>query len=293
MKFNNGGNTSKTSKQKEVKINYNKDDKLNLPKKVIDNIITENISNYKLSLEDQVKIFKKSKDILEFNCLSHLKENISHTDKNSIYPLNDKSYYCINCKHSNCPLYNKDKNQKEHLLKKKEKYLFFNNNIFSNIESSLNEALKYKNLKSGLKDCINSTIESLKDELDKLKNKKFKEVDDFFDETDKYIQDLNKKYINMKQEIENFYKINEEFFNIEFINETNSKNNKGSSVTDNKDEKIEQILDEIEIGNKNRDLENTTFLIHFEIMNLCENRNLEIIYLLQELKKKSRHLVKI
>ena len=292
MKQNVKGVISKKSKDKEQKFHTTKESKVIPPKKALENL-KEIPSKIKLSLEEKIKAFNRAKELLEFDCQTHLKENISHTDKNSIYPLNDKSYYCINCMHSTCPLYEKDKNQKAHLLIKKENYLFFNKNHFSAIESCLSEALNYNKLKDGLKDCLTNSIESLKDELEKLKNRKMKEIDDFFEQTDGYLQNLNKKFINLKEDIENFYKKNEEFYNIE-LNKGLPRNNTGSfpknkvdnKASDNKVDISALNFDEFEIGASNRDIENTVFLMNFEIMNLCENRNSEIIYLLKELKKK-------
>ena len=45
-------------------------------------------------------------------------------------------------------------------------------------------------------------------------------------------------------------------------------------------------LEDIETGKSNKDFENSIFLLNFEMMNLCETKNLEIIHLLKNLKNK-------
>jgi hypothetical protein len=54
-------------------------------------------------LELKSKLLKKPKELLAFDANAHFKENISHTEKNCLEPITEKSYYCINCMHSECP----------------------------------------------------------------------------------------------------------------------------------------------------------------------------------------------
>ena len=246
-------------------------------------------------LELKSKTLNKPKELIEFDALSHFKENIAHTDKNFLGSITENSYYCIACKHSECPLYKKNMNQKDHLLMKKIKYLFYNNNFFDEIDTTIKEALTYNKLKDSIKSCVTSSINSLKDELDKLKEKKFQEIDVFFEETDKYLSDLKNKYINVRQSIEDYYKVNKKFFNIEIskgsnTDKSNVKENKNvtkSELTNNNLGRLSQItLEDIENGQSNKDIENTVFLLNFELMNLCDTKNLEIIHIIKNLKNK-------
>ena len=246
-------------------------------------------------LELKSKTLNKPKELIEFDALSHFKENIAHTDKNFLGSITENSYYCIACQHSECPLYKKNMNQKDHLLMKKIKYLFYNNNFFDEIDTTIKEALTYNKLKDSIKSCVTSSINSLKDELDKLKEKKFQEIDVFFEETDKYLSDLKNKYINVRQSIEDYYKVNKKFFNIEIskgsnTDKSNVKENKNvtkSELTNNNLGRLSQItLEDIENGQSNKDIENTVFLLNFELMNLCDTKNLEIIHIIKNLKNK-------
>ena len=51
------------------------------------------------------ELLNKPKELLEFDVLSHFNENISRPDKNDLNNISQNSYYCINCKHSDCPFY--------------------------------------------------------------------------------------------------------------------------------------------------------------------------------------------
>ena len=243
-------------------------------------------------LEAKSKKFKKPKELLEFDAVSHFKENIANTDKNCLGPITEKSYYCISCKHSECPLYKENKNQKEHLLIRRAKCFLYDKKFFDNVEKKINESFTYNKMKDSMKECVNNSINSLKEELDKIKEKKMQEIDKYFEETDKYLLDLKNKCLNAKQSVEDYYKVNKRFFNITIgkdINDENVNNNQiknnnlaKSEFTNNIQNKINLV--EIDTGATNRDIENTVFLLNFELMNLCETKNLEIGEMLQQLK---------
>ena len=239
-------------------------------------------------IELKSKILNKPKELIEFDALSHFKENIANTDRNYLGPITENSYYCITCKHSECPKQLKDPNQKEHLLVKRKKCLFYDTQFFDDVDKKIKEALTYSQLKDNIKLCVTNSINSLKDELDKLKERKFQEIETFFEETDKYLLELKNRYLNVRQSIEDYYKINKKFFNIEIIKDTNIYPNKNLSQKKiNLNSLLNQItLEDIETGKSNKDFENSIFLLNFEMMNLCETKNLEIIHLLKNLKNK-------
>ena len=81
-----------------------------------DNPQKKDIESKEKDLEIKSQLLNKPKKLLEFDAVSHFKENINNTDLNCFLPITDKSYYCIDCKHSECPLYKENKNQKKHLL---------------------------------------------------------------------------------------------------------------------------------------------------------------------------------
>ena len=248
-------------------------------------------------LELKSKLLKKPKELLAFDANAHFKENISHTEKNCLEPITEKSYYCINCMHSECPLFKENENQKEHLLIKRAKCLFYDKNFFNSVENSINEALNFNQFKKSIKENMANSINSLKDELDKLKERKFQEIDTFFNETEKYLLDLKNKFLNAKQSIEDYYKVNKKFFNIELTKGTNSdskhQNNeikeknvaKSQYINNDQQPHLNVNLDCIfESNNSNKDIENSVFLLNFELMNLCETKNLEIMDLINNLR---------
>ena len=255
-------------------------------------------------LELKSKQLNKQKELLEFDAESHFKENIANTDKNSLGPITEKSYYCINCKHSECPLYNEDENQNEHQLIKRAKYLFYDNSLFNSVEKKIDESLTYHQLKQSMKDMVNSSINLLKDELDKIKEKKNQEIDNYFEETDKYLLELKKKCLNTKQSIEDYYKINNRFFNVSISNNLKSNVDKNINLKDDETKEknsvrternnqhtnnnLQELINDMEIdaGETNKDIENTVFLLNFELINLCDTKNLEIIEMLKDLKLK-------
>ena len=279
-----------------------KDKEKNENEPINDNSKKDNLETKEKDLEIKSQLLNKPKELLGFDAISHFKENINHTDKNCLEPITEKSYYCLDCKHSECPLYKENANQKDHLLIKRAKCLFYDKNFFDSVGNSINEALNYNQLKINIKETFSNSINSLKDELEKLKEKKFQEIDNFFDETDKYLLELKDKYNNVKKSIEDYYKNNKKFFNIKIIKEINNKNENNINNNDIKDKKLtktEFINDNNEDNNiynsddtintnddSNRDIENTVFLLNFEIMNLCETKNLEVINMLKDLKKR-------
>ena len=284
-------NSLNQESKNEDQLNKEKDaqePKVENPKKI-------DVNSKEKELEEKSKLLNKPKELLGFDAVAHFKENINHTDKNCLGPITEKSYYCIECQHSECPLYKENVNQKEHLLIKRAKCLFFDQNFFDPVEKSINEALNYNQLKNGIKETLSSSIESLKNELDKIKEKKLSEIETYFEETDKYIMDLKNKYYNVRQSIEDYYKKNKKFFNIQISKEIDDDMN-----SNNVNEIREKSLTEIEMKNNvqnslnlntyelnsNKDFENTIFLLNFELMNLCETKNLEISNYLKDLKVK-------
>lgn len=70
----------------------------------------------------------------------------------------------------------KDKNQKDHMIIKRCKCYFYDNNFFNDIEKTINESLTFNQAKDGIKLCIENSINNLKNELDNLKEENFKKL---------------------------------------------------------------------------------------------------------------------
>jgi len=230
------------------------------------------------------ELLNKPKELLEFDVLSHFNENISRPDKNDLNNISQNSYYCINCKHSDCPFYD----EKKHLIINRVKCLLYDSNFFDEIDSYINEALNFSYLKNEIKDNINNYVDKMKETLDKLRENKFNEIDVFFEENQKNFYKLKNEYIKIRKNIEEYYEINKKFFNIELNQEKNEENKNIPSILNNneKDEKENCYIEDIDISSPNRDIENAVFLLNFELMNLCETKNLENIYYIKTIKKR-------
>ena len=230
------------------------------------------------------ELLNKPKELLEFDVLSHFNENISRPDKNDLNNISQNSYYCINCKHSDCPFYD----EKKHLIINRVKCLLYDSNFFDEIDSYINEALNFSYLKNEIKDNINNYVDKMKETLDKLRENKFNEIDVFFEENQKNFYKLKNEFINIRKNIEEYYEINKKFFNIELNQEKIDENKNIPSILNNneKDEKENCYIEDIDISSPNRDIENAVFLLNFELMNLCETKNLENIYYIKTIKKR-------
>ena len=230
------------------------------------------------------ELLNKPKELLEFDVLSHFNENISRPDKNDLNNITQNSYYCINCKHSDCPFYE----EKKHLIINRVKCLLYDSNFFDEIDSYINEALNFGYLKNEIKDNINNYVDKMKETLDKLRENKFNEIDIFFEENEKNFHKLKKEYENIRKNIEDYYEINKKFFNITLNQEQNDENKNIPNVLNNneKNEKENCFIEDIDISSPNRDIENSVFLLNFELMNLCETKNLENIYYIKTIKKR-------
>ena len=230
------------------------------------------------------ELLNKPKELLEFDVLSHFNENISRPDKNDLNNISQNSYYCINCRHSDCPFYD----EKKHLIINRVKCLLYDSNFFDEIDSYINEALNFSYLKNEIKDNINNYVDKMKETLDKLRENKFNEIDVFFEENQKNFYKLKNEYINIRKNIEEYYEINKKFFNIELNQEKNEENKNIPSILNNNEnnEKENCYIEDIDISSPNRDIENAVFLLNFELMNLCETKNLENIYYIKTIKKR-------
>ena len=272
------------------------------------------LPKHSLSVEDQVKpqpkidpgeLIKKSNsekieqypkpksskpdELKNFDAVSHFKENIIHFYKNCSEPIKDYSYYCFTCKHSvcnECGLYE----HKEHLLIQRDNCLNYDNSFFNDISKVIEDGLNLDSKKSQIKKDISKSISQLKEQLDIIEKDKLKEIDSIFKEIKANYESLKENYLKTKECIENYYKKNKKFFNIKIkktkqaesenqnILKKNAedKNINSSNKNLNKPTFINYFnINDNDIG-PNRDYENTVFLMNFELMNLCDNKNLQI-----------------
>ena len=225
----------------------------------------------------------KPSELQNFDAQTHFRENIIHFDKNCQDDITDTSYYCLTCKYSICTKCGAFEH-KDHLLIQRDNCLCYDKTFFKEINSVIENSLTFGNLKDSIKDHLSLSINSLKDQLENLKITKFKEIDDFFAQTEKDLQEVKKKYLHARQETENYYEKNKKFFNINICKEGDVKNcEKKKKEKNNEITTWENIA---ESGCSNKDLENTLFILNFELMNLCDNKNLEVLDLIYRVKNR-------
>ena len=246
----------------------------------ISKVKNENINEDKVNSEiiKKSQLLNKPPELIEFDVSSHFKENISRPDKNDLGRITDNSYYCINCKHSDCPFHEEEK----HIIKKRIKYLLYDTHFFDEMDSNINEALDFGKFKLDVKNNINNYIDKMKEELDKLRDIKFKELDVFFEENEKKLIKLKKEYLEARKNIEEYYEINKKFFHIE--KEENDDSNNKDIINNNN--YCNNYIDDIDNSSPNRDIENDVFLLNFELMNLCDTKNLENINFIKNIKNR-------
>ena len=222
----------------------------------------------------------KPNELKNFDAATHFKQNISRFDKNCSDPVKDYSYYCFSCQHSvcnECGVYD----HKEHLLIQRDNCLKYDNSFFNEISKVIDDGINIDDKKEQIKDNISKSIKQLKEELDKLQKEKIEEIDFIFNEIKNNYINLKENFLKTKECIENYYDINNNFFNIT-IKITNPDNNEIDANLSSSMKKsmpgnpYVTYLNDNEIG-PNRDIDNTIFLMNFELMNLCDNKNLQIL----------------
>ena len=246
----------------------------------------------------------KPEELKNFDAVSHFKENIIHFDKNCSDPIKDYSYYCFTCKHSvcnECGVYD----HKEHLLIQRDNCLNYDNSFFNDISNTIEEGLNLDSKKSQIKKDISQSIKQLKEQLDIIEKEKLIEIDDIFKEVKNNYISLKENYLKTKECIENYYKKNKKFFNIkikrvkpsEIENMQNIAKGKQDKNANNNNPSKPTFINYFNVNEKdigpNRDLENTVFLMNFELMNLCDNKNLLITEISRNINDKIDNMSKL
>ena len=253
------------------------------------NLIKDNENN--VNLEDFSTKINKPIELKEFDVLPHFKENIINYNKNCNGPITESSYYCFTCKHSVCEECGVFEH-KEHLLIQRDNCINYDITFFNEISKVIDNSFLIGNKKDVIKKSIISTVNNLKEQLDNLKNKKLKETDYIFEEIKKSLKMLKNNFIEAKLDIENYYNKNKVFFNISTLhsNEKDKEKEKEEDKINKNDNNNNYSYDDDKII-KNKDLENTIFLMNFELMNLCDNKNLQVLDSINEMKYKINYLI--
>ena len=266
------------------------------------NIIEVNKSEANMEDFSKTKI-NKPYELREFDAMSHFNENIINYNKNCKNIITESSYYCFTCKHSVCEECGV-LDHKDHLLIQRESCINYDTTFFNEISKVIDDSFLIQNKKEIFKNNIIASIEELQKELDNLKNEKIKEIDIVFEEIEKNLKTLKNNFCEAKLSIEDYYNRNKLFFNITTIY---------SNSSDIKKEHEEKMNDKIETNSnlyedddkiiQNIDLENTIFLMNFELMNLCDNKNLQVLdsinkmkydidFLINNIQQKSNNILK-
>ena len=250
---------------------------------------------------DNIVLKEKIDELKYFDAVSHFKENIIHFSKNCSEPIKDYSYYCFTCKHSVCNECGAF-DHKEHLLIQRKSCLNYDNSFFNDISKVIEDGIGLDRKKNNIKKDISKSISQLKEQLDIIEKNKLKEIDTFFDELKQNYINLKKNFLKTKECIENYYKINQKFFNLNIksnneqgnqenneVDLANSIKKKKSGLTNFNTIERYSYLKNNEISD-NKDLDNTIFLMNFELMNLCDNKNLQILDLSNQINTRIKNI---
>ena len=263
-------------------------------------------SNTEKIVEHPKEKTPKPEELKNFDAVSHFKENIIHFYKNCSEPIKDYSYYCFTCKHSVCNECGV-LDHKEHLLIQRDNCLNYDNSFFNDISKTIEEGLNLDSKKSQIKKDISKAISQLKEELDIIEKEKLKEIDSIFKELKANYVSLKENYLKTKECIENYYKKNKKFFNIKIKHvkqsEIENLNNIKKGIEDkdinkNTTTKVNPTfinyfnINDSDTG-PNRDFENTVFLMNFELMNLCDNKNIQITEISTNINNKIINMSKL
>ena len=273
----------------------------------IKDILQEKNNNFIIrdTMDDSIDYPKekinKPAELKNFDAVTHFKQNLIHFDKNCPDMITDSSYYCFTCKHSvcdDCGLLG----HKEHLLIQRDNCLNYDSSFFNEISKVIEKGICLENKKIQIKKDISKSINELKDQLDLIEKEKLKEIDNIFREIKSNYVELKENYLKTKNCIDQYYRTNKKFFNIKV---KHAKRNSSNNLSEKKNkENNQENKNNISIRNNtfnylninegdsgpNRDIENTVFLMNFEMMNLCDNKNLQILEISNNINKKIKEM---
>ena len=190
-----------------------------------------------------------NKDSTKLNIYPHLRQNILQPGKNCKDSL-DKAYYCITCKCSTCEKCTL-KNHQGHKLVLKNDYMNFDESSLEETKKLIKEIYNFENNKDNVIKMMEEQASRLHKKIDEIKEKKITEIKNSFISAKRNINELINFVNNVEEIIEKFYNANKRFFN----------------------------------EKKNNDLDNAIFLMKYEFMTLCNNKNKEVVKGATELKK--------
>jgi hypothetical protein len=184
----------------------------------------------------------------------HLRSNILKTNLNCNHLEKDNYYYCLTCKISFCNECKKIIEHKNHIVLNKNNFYDLDEDFFTDIDNNIKISLNLEKNKEEYINILEKNIDLIHKKINEIKNLKIKEINDLFLNTGKNLSKFYENFCNFKELALNYFQKNKKFFNINFKENNNDK-------------------------------ENTIFLMNFEIINLIDNKNLETYNYLNNLKK--------
>ena len=202
--------------------------------------------------EEQKEQDKQKSNIDEprkIDVYQHLRRNILDPKINCKETLSDEIYYCITCKASTCEQCSLVKH-KDHKIVPKTFFYSYTENFFDEVLNVLKDSYKINDDKNSYIELVEAQAVELHKKIDEIKNKKIKEINDLFVKVNKCIKELEDSTNEVKTTMSNFYKNNNVFFNVY----------------------------------KNNDLDNSVFLLYYELNYLGFIKNKEMIKRVEKLK---------
>ena len=189
-------------------------------------------------------------ELKSIDVYQHLRHNILNPKINCKETLSDEIYYCITCKQSTCQQCSLIKHKNHKII---PKYFFYScpKNFFDEVQNAIQDSYKINDNKNSYISLIESQAQELHNKIDEIKQKKIKEINNVFNNTLKCIKELENNMNEVKNMMQNFYKNNKYFFCVA----------------------------------KNNDLDNSIFLLYYELNYIGYIKNKEIIKRIEILKK--------
>ena len=172
---------------------------------------------------------------------AHLKHNSLNSNNNCHDILSKDTYYCIECKQSVCIecgiQLHKDK---QHKLIPKEKILFYDDTFLSSVDNSIQNALTFQQTKTKCIFDIENKINTLHGRIEQIKQEKLSEINKVYSQCEQNINELQLNFQETKNKLKEYYKSFTNFFAIK---------------------------------ENNNDINNTLFLMNYEIIAMLNNQN--------------------
>ena len=193
-------------------------------------------------MENSKSGLELSNGTVKLDIYQHLKIGVQNQEKNCACDNSiENKYYCIPCKISCCEKCTLDEH-KTHLLIAKGNFEIETSRIdksFKELDDILEKDELYSNIDKKKEELINEVIQThneLLKMIDEWKNKKINEINELLDELTSSIKNINQKKNESKTALNNFAKKNKSFLSLN--------------------------------NSKNKDQNNTIFLINYDILNI-------------------------